>query len=239
MTKERVGVVIGAAGGIGSACAAALGDSADRLLLVDLRPTADADRLPNAEDCEADIATEEGRQAVRTRLERAGGRIAWVVLASGEPLRESFQAASAAAVERCFAVNLVAPTLLVRQLLELSWEDNGQLVVIGSISASRALPNRTVYASAKAGLEHFARSLSVELAGRRLRCNVVAPGVVDTDFLGTDRSVLDEWVSHHVPMQRLGDRSEVAAVVRFLIRDAPEYLNGARISVDGATEAMG
>jgi NAD(P)-dependent dehydrogenase (short-subunit alcohol dehydrogenase family) len=112
------------------------------------------------------------------------------------------------------------------------------VVVIGSISASRALPNRIVYASAKAGLEHFARSLSAELAERHLRCNVVAPGVIDTDFLGDNRSPLNDWVSEHVPMGRLGDRSEVATVVRFLVRDAPEYLSGARITVDGATEAM-
>jgi 3-oxoacyl-[acyl-carrier protein] reductase len=111
------------------------------------------------------------------------------------------------------------------------------VVVIGSISASRALPNRTVYASAKAGLEHFARSLAAELAPRQLRCNVVAPGVIDTDFLGHDHSALDGWVNNHVPMQRLGERNEVAQVVRFLVADAPTYLSGARIAVDGATEA--
>jgi 3-oxoacyl-[acyl-carrier protein] reductase len=192
-----------------------------------------------ADECVADIVTPEGRAAVRAQVELIGGRLAWIVLASGEPLREGFATASSASIEECLLVNLVAPVLLVRELLELPWEANGQVVAIGSISASRALPNRTVYASAKAGLEHFTRSLAAELAGRQLRCNVVAPGVIDTDFLGEDRSALDDWVSHRVPMQRLGDREEVARVVRFLVRDAPEYLSGARITVDGATEALG
>lgn len=63
-------------------------------------------------------------------------------------------------------------------------------------------------------------------------------GVVRTDRVDSPgRSSLDDWVSHRVPMGRLGDRNEVATVVRFLVRDAPEYLTGARITVDGATEA--
>ena len=239
MTSMRVGLVVGAAGGIGSACAAALADAVDRLVLVDRRPITATAAIPGAEDCSADIVTPEGREAVRAQVARTGGRLAWAILASGEPLREGFQTAPSTMIERCFLVNLVAPVLLVRQLLDLSWEPNGQVIVIGSISASRALPNRTVYASAKAGLEHFGRALAAELAGRRLRCNVVAPGVIDTDFLGEDRSALDDWVRHHVPMRRLGDRSEVAGVVRFLAQEAPEYLSGARITVDGATEALG
>jgi NAD(P)-dependent dehydrogenase (short-subunit alcohol dehydrogenase family) len=237
MNDARVGVVVGASGGIGSACAAALGDSADHLVLVDRRPATVTGTVATPHECVADIVTPDGRAAVRKAVEGTGGRLSWVVLASGAPLRQDFQSAPSAAIEQCLLVNLVAPMLLMKELLELPWEANGQVVVIGSISASRALPNRTVYASAKAGLEHFARSLAAELAPRQLRCNIVAPGVIDTDFLGDDRSALDGWVHSHVPMQRLGQRREVAQVVRFLVRDAPTYLSGARIAVDGATEA--
>jgi hypothetical protein len=69
-------------------------------------------------------------------------------------------------------------------------------------------------------------------AALQYRC----PGVIDTDFPGDDRSALDGWVNNHVPMQRLGERNEVAQVVRFLVRDAPTYASGARLAVDGATE---
>jgi NAD(P)-dependent dehydrogenase (short-subunit alcohol dehydrogenase family) len=238
MTAGRVGVVVGATGGIGSACAAALAGAADGLVLVDRRPGRN-EGTPATYQCVADIVTPEGREAVRSAVERCGDKLAWVVLASGEPLRESFESAPADVIEKCFVVNLLAPVLLVRSLLELDWEPQGQLVVIGSVSASRALPNRTVYAAAKAGLEHFARSLAAEVAGRGLRCNVVAPGVIDTDFLGEDRSALDGWVQQRVPMRRLGRPDEVAALVGFLIREAPDYLSGARIALDGATEALG
>jgi NAD(P)-dependent dehydrogenase (short-subunit alcohol dehydrogenase family) len=237
VSPANVGIVVGAGGGIGSACVALLDGAAESLLLVDRRPIA-AGPL-RARSCVADIGTSQGREAVAAQARSSGDQIAWLVLASGEPLREPFEQASPAAIERCLHANLVAPVLLARELLRLAWAPNGQLVVIGSLSASRALPGRTVYASAKAGLEHFAFGLAAELAPRGLRCNVIAPGVIDTAFLGDDRRALDNWVSSRVPAGRVGTAAEIAQVVRFLVRDAPEYLSGARIAVDGAAEVLG
>ena len=110
--------------------------------------------------------------------------------------------------------------------------------MVGSISASRALPRRAVYGASKAGLEHLARSLAAELGPAGFRVNVVAPGVIGTPFLGDDTSNLDAWVRSRVPQQRLGSPEEVAEVVRYVIAEAPRYLTGARIAVDGGAEAM-
>jgi NAD(P)-dependent dehydrogenase (short-subunit alcohol dehydrogenase family) len=238
VSTQSAGIVVGAGGGIGSACVSLLEGAAESLLLVDRRPIG-ASGASNARSCVADIGTSQGREAVLEQARSGGGRIAWLVLASGEPLREPFEQASPDAIERCLHANLVAPVLLVRELLGLEWEPNAQVIVIGSLSASRALPGRAVYASAKAGLEHFTFALAAELAYRGLRCNVVAPGVIDTAFLGDDRRALDDWVSRRVPAGRVGTPMEVAQVVRFLVRDAPAYLSGARIAVDGATEVLG
>jgi NAD(P)-dependent dehydrogenase (short-subunit alcohol dehydrogenase family) len=232
------GIVVGAGGGIGSACVALLDGTAQSLLLVDRRPIGGGG-ASRARSCVADIGTSQGRAAVLEQARSGHGRIAWLVLASGEPLREPFERATPDAIERCLHANLVAPVLLVRELLRLDWEPDAQVIVIGSLSASRALPGRTVYASAKAGLEHFAFGLAAELAGKGLRCNVVAPGVIDTAFLGEDRTALDDWVSRRVPAGRAGAAMEVAHVVRFLVRDAPAYVSGARIAVDGGAEVLG
>jgi NAD(P)-dependent dehydrogenase (short-subunit alcohol dehydrogenase family) len=239
VTAASVGIVIGAAGGIGSACVRLLDGAAESMLLVDRRPVATGTAAPRVRSCVADIATSQGRETVLSQARSGDGRIAWLVLASGEPLREPFEQASPDAIERCLHANLVAPVLLVRELLRLDWAPDAQVIVIGSLSASRALPGRTVYASAKAGLEHFTFGLAAELAHKGLRCNVVAPGVTDTAFLGDDRAALDDWVSRRVPAGRAGAAAEVAQVVRFLLRDAPGYVNGARIAVDGGAEVLG
>jgi NAD(P)-dependent dehydrogenase (short-subunit alcohol dehydrogenase family) len=80
-------------------------------------------------------------------------------------------------------------------------------------------------------------SLGAEWAPRGIRVTVVAPGIIATPFLGTDQSRLDAWVKERVPSRRSGTPAEVADVVRYVVLDAPDYLIGARIAVDGGMEA--
>jgi NAD(P)-dependent dehydrogenase (short-subunit alcohol dehydrogenase family) len=232
------GIVIGASGGIGSAAALALGGSVDRLVLAGRRREA-LDSLaarigPSAVAAEGDIADESGRTAV---VDAVDGPLAWVVLASGMPLRRPMAELSAGEIEMAFAVNLVGPALLLRRLLACEWAPPSAIAVVGSISASRSLPDRAVYGATKAGLEHLARSLAAELAPAGIRVNVVSPGVIDTPFLGEATEALDAWVGANVPQGRSGTADEVAELVRYALLEAPAYLTGARIVVDGGVEA--
>src|SRR5260370_504253 len=77
-----------------------------------------------------------------------------------------------------------------------------------------------------------------DVAPRGIGVNVVSPGVIDTPFLGGDQPALRDWVSAHVPMRRVGTSDDVAAVVRYLVLEAPEYVTGARIAVDGGAESV-
>jgi NAD(P)-dependent dehydrogenase (short-subunit alcohol dehydrogenase family) len=238
VSGDRTGIVIGATGGLGAACARVLADACDRLLVSGRREQALSELAgelgPHAVAVAADVTEEAGREAIAGAVR---GPIAWVVLAHGSPLRKPFPDLDEREIAAAFDTNLVAPALLVRRLLDLPWEPDAAIVVIGSISASRSLPRRAVYSASKAGLEHLARSLAAELAPRQIRVNVVAPGVVATPFLGEDVAALDDWVRERVPLGRLGDADEVAEVVRFAALDAPAYVTGARIVVDGGAEA--
>lgn len=236
-----VGIVVGAGGGIGSACARALDASADLMILAGrseprLRATASTIAGKTA-TVVADITTEDGREAIA----RAGldtEEIAWLILASGVPLRGPLMQLAPAEIEETLVTNLIGPALLIRRLLDGRWLPNASIIAVGSISATRSLPNRSVYSGSKAGLEHLCRSLAAEVAPRRIRVNIVSPGVIDTPFLGGDQPALQAWVSAHVPMRRVGTPDDVAAVVRYLVLEAPEYVTGARIAVDGGAESV-
>jgi NAD(P)-dependent dehydrogenase (short-subunit alcohol dehydrogenase family) len=232
------GIVVGATGGIGGACARALADCADRVLLCGRRAESLDDLAGElqAVPVVADVATATGRRAVVDAVE---GRLVWTVLAHGLPLRRPLTELAGPEIEELFAANLVGPTLLLNDLLGLEWSDPKAIVVVGSISASRALPRRAVYGASKAGIEHLARSLAAELGPAGYRVNIVAPGVIGTPFLGDDTAPLAEWVGSRVPAGRIGSPEEVANVVRYLIADAPAFLTGARIAVDGGAEALG
>jgi NAD(P)-dependent dehydrogenase (short-subunit alcohol dehydrogenase family) len=233
------GILLGAAGGIGSACARALDGSAQLIILAGRRhePLHDvaAELDTRTAVVPADVATSDGREAILAAIE---GSIGWVVLASGIPLRSPLRELDDEQITHAFAANLVGPTLLLRRLLDLEWEDGASIVVIGSISASRALPRRAVYSSTKAGLEHLARSLAAELGPAGIRVNIVSPGVIETRFIGGDAAALREWAKDRVPLGRLGASEEVATIVRYLLIDAPAYLTGSRITVDGGAEAL-
>jgi NAD(P)-dependent dehydrogenase (short-subunit alcohol dehydrogenase family) len=234
-----IGIVLGAAGGIGAATCRALDGSTDGIVLVGRR------RAPLEEVAaglgastvvvSADVATADGRDAI---VDAATGPLRWLVLASGVPLRKPLVDLSEDEIANAFAVNLVGPALLLRRLLALEWEARAAITVIGSISASRSLPNRAVYGASKAGIEHLARSLAAEV-GSDVRVNIVAPGVIETPFLGDGSPALAEWVDARVPVRRTGTADEVAAIVRYVTLDAPDYLRGARVVVDGGAEALG
>ena len=233
------GVVIGATGGIGRACANALAGSAELTVLCGRRRDAleavAAEIGGQTAIVAADLATAGGRDAIVAAID---GPLAWVVLASGVPLRKPLSEVEEEQITATFAANLLGPTLLLRRFLELPWQASATVVVIGSISATRSLPGRSVYGASKAGLEHLARSLAAEVTSLGIRVNVVAPGVIDTAFLGEATAALAEWVDVRVPLARLGAPEEVAGVVRYLILDAPAYLTGARIAVDGGAETV-
>ena len=62
--------------------------------------------------------------------------------------------------------------------------------------------------------------------------------MIQTAFLGDDNAALDDWVRARVPAGRLGAAEEIARVVRYVTVEAPSYLTGARIVVDGGAEAV-
>jgi NAD(P)-dependent dehydrogenase (short-subunit alcohol dehydrogenase family) len=234
------GIVVGATGGIGAACARRLASSCDVLVLAGRRREALeelASRIgPHAVAVAGDLTQPQARAAI---VGAAREPVRWLVIGHGIPLRRPLAELDEQEITAAYETNLVAPALLLRGLLDLRWTEPASIVVIGSISASRSLPKRAVYGSTKAGLEHLARSLAVELGPRGIRVNVVAPGVVDTPFLGDASAALDRWVRERVPLARMGDPDEVAEVVEYVVAGMPSFLTGARIAVDGGAEAVG
>lgn len=117
--------------------------------------------------------------------------------------------------------------------------DGGSIIFNTSISNVKGMPGLGVYAATKAGLRSFVRTLTVELAGRKIRVNAVSPGPIGTpiyDKMGMSDEQKNGFASQiqaQVPLGRFGESKEVANAVLFLASDESSYITGAEIPVDG------
>jgi meso-butanediol dehydrogenase/(S,S)-butanediol dehydrogenase/diacetyl reductase len=126
---------------------------------------------------------------------------------------------------------LALPHLLARR---------GVILNVASQSGLVGQAMNEAYCAAKGGVVLFTRSLARELGPAGVRVNCVCPGGVDTPML---RGFLDaaggsaEQVAQHVPLGRIADPAEIAAVVAFLVSDEASYVTGATLAVDGGATA--
>lgn len=110
---------------------------------------------------------------------------------------------------------------------------SGRIINISSVVGATGNPGQTNYAATKAGLAGFGKSLAREIASRNVTVNTVSPGFIDTDMT---RELGDEQKTaliKQIPLGRLGNVEDVAAVVVFLASPAAAYITGENIHVNG------
>ncbi len=110
---------------------------------------------------------------------------------------------------------------------------SGVIINIASLSGITGLPGQVNYSAAKGGVIAFTKALSKELAPFNIRVNAVAPGVIETETVGSLNEKTKNNFLNAIPMKRFGKPDEVASVVKFLASQDAAYITGETICVTG------
>lgn len=136
--------------------------------------------------------------------------------------------------DQVLQTNLVGSFRVVRRASRSMMRQRfGRIVLVGSVVALLGSPGQANYAASKAALVGLARSVTRELGGRGVTCNVVAPGFIETDMTAALDEETIKGYQARIPAGRLGGVADVAAAVGYLCGDAAGYVSGAVIPVDG------
>jgi NAD(P)-dependent dehydrogenase (short-subunit alcohol dehydrogenase family) len=243
--EGRVAVVTGASRGIGSAIADALVAEGAQVVLSS-RKQEDLDREAarlNAERPEAAvaIAAHAGREDDLQRLVddtmRRHGRIDILVNnAATNPYFGTMIDAEMPAWDKTFEVNIRGVFFLCRAVYLASMEARGGSIVnVASVGGLRPGFGLGIYNVTKAALIMLTKQLAREFAGKSIRVNAVAPGLIKTRFASAlwGNEALMERVRTDNPLGRIGTPEEVAGPVAFLASDAAAYVNGEVLVIDG------
>lgn len=111
---------------------------------------------------------------------------------------------------------------------------SGSIINLSSVVGIKGNAGQSNYAASKAGVIGFSKSIAQELGSRNIRCNVIAPGFIETEMTEKlDRDTIESW-KKNIPLGRAGTTEDVANAVLFLASDLSTYISGQTINVCGA-----
>jgi 3-oxoacyl-[acyl-carrier protein] reductase len=233
---SRIAIVTGAARGIGRATAMRLRSDGWSIAAIDQSPMTDPhDDLSGIDEFRCDLTDSAAvKNVVALAMERYG-RIDLLVnnagISGAKPVHETDDDNLA----RIMEVNFTVPFRLSREVLKVMQPGSG-IINVASVVNFRATPSTSTYTASKAALAGLTRQMASEYGPRGIRCNAVAPGLVETaltaDKLRNDAKFRRIWVDG-TPWHRLGRPEDIAAAIAFLASADAEFINGHTLVIDG------
>jgi 3-oxoacyl-[acyl-carrier protein] reductase len=239
--QGQVAIVTGSSRGLGRAMAESLAACGARVACVarDATRLAETVNAIQAEggQAEAFVCDVTDREAVDTLVDRLAeqwGRLDILVNNAGITRDTLLPRMSDDEWDAVLTTNLRSAFLWCRAASRhMMRARSGRIINVSSVSGLIGNPGQTNYSASKAGLIGLTRSLSRELAGRKVTINAVAPGFIESDMTATLGPAIVDEAKKRIPAKRLGTAAEVAAAVIFLASPAAAYITGHVLTVDG------
>jgi len=243
--EQRVAIVTGGARGIGAAITTALarsgvhvaaGYSSNSKAAGDLKGKLEAEgasvsvhqgNVGEPEDCS---------KVVNDVLEQYG-RVDYLVNNAGITVDKTVRKLTVDDWHAVLRINLSGAFYMSKAVLDhMTEKEFGRIVNISSVIGQTGSVGQANYASSKAGLIGFSKSLAQEVAGKGVTVNCVAPGFIETEMVAAVPEKALEKIVKKIPMGRLGQADEIARAVQFLVDEKAGYITGSVIAVNGGLD---
>ncbi|MBI3251935.1 MAG: SDR family oxidoreductase [Candidatus Omnitrophica bacterium] len=237
--EGKVGIVTGAAGGLGSPIAKVLADQGVAVILVGRRKDVleeAAKRIGKKSVVHTcDVRSEDSIAELFSQIEKRHGPPDILINCAGINVRKPVTDLSLADWQGVLDTNLTAPFLLSKAAVPgMVKRGFGRIVNIASIFSFVTWERRAAYSASKGGLLQFTKTLALELARTGVTVNTVCPGVFRTPMNEQLlRDPIHQDFLRSIPMGRLGEPEELAGLVAYLCAPQAAYVTGAAFVMDG------
>ena len=239
----KVVVVIGAGGGIGEACAIAIGAQGARTVCLDLNAekalaTAAAITAAGgaAESGLLDLVDGVATAASLDKVAQDHGRLDGLVCTPAVNVRKPILKYSLEEFDKVVNLNLRGNFgALMAAGHIMTAQKSGSVVLFSSIRSIVTEPGQSVYSMTKAGILQLAKTAATEWAPHGVRVNAIGPGVIETPLTAPIKNNPDWYKAYAMknPMNRWGQPGEMAGPTVFLLSEASSYVTGTIIYADG------
>lgn len=256
LLSNKIAVVTGAASGIGQATAIKFAQEGAKVALIDLQDTEETKRLIEDAGSEAlcfetDVSDPEQMEESFSTAAKEWGRIDVVLANAGmngtvAPIEDM----EPHKWDKTIETNLRSTFLSVKYAIPHMKEHGGSIIITSSVNGNRTFSNMgmTAYSSSKAGQMAFGKMAALELAGYKIRVNIMCPGYVETNIF--DRTYTEGIEKIELPVKTEMDESadtllnqpakaeKAADLVLFLASENSSHISGSEIYLDGAQSLM-
>lgn len=239
LLKDKVAIVTGATRGIGKGILEKFVENGAKVAFtyassVDAAKELEAEYGENVKGFQSDASDFDAAQNLINEVLNTFGKIDILVNNAGITKDSLLMRMSFEDWQKVIQVNLDSAFNLTKAaMMPMMKQRNGSIINMSSVVGLQGNAGQTNYAASKAGLLGFTKSVALELGSRKIRCNAIAPGFIETEMTDKLSDEIKEQWRNNIPLKRGGTPEDIANACLYLGSELSSYVTGQVLSVDG------